>query len=138
MLTFGKAGLDPSFADIHTRMDKQQIKELDELEHLQPYKWMMTQDQTKLLEDWVAKVLTQQSVTPEDQLLEMFISMEAEQASLPTIVKQPKPQMGRREGRQRREARLQPVTTSWVSSRQTTLGRDQMLVRFVEITSHRF
>ena len=73
MLTFGKAGLDLSFADIQVRMDKQQIKELDELEHLQPYKWMMTQDQTKLLEDWVAKVLTQLSVTPDDQLLDMFI-----------------------------------------------------------------
>ena len=68
-------------------MDKQQIKDLEEFEHLQPYKWMMTQDQTKLLEDWVAKVLTQQSVTPDDQLLEMITTMKVEQASLPTTGK---------------------------------------------------
>ena len=96
MLTFGKAGLDLSVADIQVRMDKQQIKELDELEHLQPYKWMTTQDQTTLLEDWVANVLTQQSVTPEDQLLDMFTSMEAEQASLPTTGKAAKTPDGKK------------------------------------------
>ena len=101
MLTFGKAGLGLSFADIQTRMGKQQIKELDELEHLQPYKWMMTQDQTKLLEDWVAKVLIQQSVKPEDQLLEMLTSMNAQQASSPTTGKATKGN----DGKQRREAK---------------------------------
>ena len=61
---------------------------------------MMTQDQTKLLEDWVAKVLTQQSVKPEDQLLDMFTSMQAEQESLPTTGKAAKAP----DGKKRREA----------------------------------